>query len=83
MSKKKYSGQFAKVQLYQEVKESLEQIYNQLEGAEVGYSELEHTDYVNLVIKPFEELLASIDLFQTNIDNDIYTIESEDEFDNE
>lgn len=81
MSRKKYSGQASKVQLYQEVKDNLEQIFNHLESAEISYNELEHNDYINLVIRPFSELLENIDVFQTNIDNDIYNVESDEEFD--
>jgi hypothetical protein len=72
MSKKKYTGRDSKVELFHEALESLEEVFNHLEGAEVRYNELEHADYVNLVARPFKELIDSITTFQTNLDNGDY-----------
>lgn len=69
MSRKKYDN---KVELFQELKEHLEQLYNQVESAEVSFSHSEHQDYINLVTKPLEDLMDSVDLFTTNLDNGIY-----------
>ena len=82
MSRKKYSDQDSKVELYEGLIESLLQIYSDLESAEVRYSELEHTDYINLVIRPFEDLISSLEVFKTNLDNDFYSIDIEEEFEN-
>lgn len=75
MSRKKYND---KVELFQELKEHLEQLYNQIESAEVSFSHTEHQDYVNLIIKPFEDLLDNVDVFVTNLDNGIYDTPEED-----
>jgi len=69
MSRKKHDN---KVELFQELKEHLEQLYNQIESVEVSYSSSEHQDYLNLIIKPFEILMDNVDLFTTNVDNGIY-----------
>lgn len=68
MSRKKYT----KTDLYQELKESLEQIYEHLESAEVHYNSLEHQDYLNLVVKPLEELMDNVEVFEQNISSGIY-----------
>lgn len=80
MSKKKFND---KVELFQELKEHLEELYNQLESAEVGYNHLEHQDYVNLVTSPFQDLLESVELFTTNLDNGIYEGNSQEDLDEE
>lgn len=82
MSKKKYDN---KVELFQELKEHLEQLYSQLESAEVSFSQSEHQDYINLVIRPMEDLMDNVDVFATNLDNGIYDAPEEDfeeEFEN-
>lgn len=75
MSRKKYDN---KVELFQELKEHLEQLYNQIESAEVSYSTSEQQDYLNLVLRPFEELMDNVDLFTTNLDNGVYETPEED-----
>lgn len=70
MSKKKHYD--TKVELFQELKEHLEDLYNQIEAAEVRYTHLEHQDYISLVVNPFNELLENVELFTTNLDNGIY-----------
>ena len=72
MSRKKHTS---KVELLQEVKEKLEEVFNQLESADIGWNHLEHADYVDLVFKPFEELLTNVDIFTANVDNGDYEAE--------
>jgi hypothetical protein len=69
MSKKKYTE---KSELFSELKEHLEDLFNQVESAEVRFNHLEHQDYVSLVITPLSELLENVELFVTNLDNGIY-----------
>lgn len=69
MSKKKYTE---KSELFLELKEHLEDLFNQVESAEIRFNHLEHQDYVNLVITPLSELLENVELFATNLDNGIY-----------
>ena len=80
MSKKKFND---KVELFQELKEHLEELYNQLEAAEVDYNHLEHQDYVNLVTNPFQDLLECVGIYTTNLDNGIYNNNSEEDLDEE
>ena len=80
MSKKKFND---KLELFQELKEHLEELYHQLESAEVNYNHLEHQDYVNLIINPFEDLLESVEVFTTNLDNGIYEGNSEEDLNEE
>lgn len=75
MSKKKHDN---KVELFQELKEHLEQLYNQIESAEVSYSSSEQQDYLNLILRPMEELMDNVDMFTTNLDNGIYETPEED-----
>lgn len=75
MSKKKHDN---KVELFQELKEHLEQLYNQIESAEVSFNHSEHQDYINLIIKPMEELMDNVDVYTTNLDNGIYDVSEED-----
>ena len=76
MSRKKYTDQNSKVLLYEELKEKLEEMFNQLESAEIRYNDAEHADYINLVVRPFEDLIDTIDIFATNISNDVYTVDN-------
>lgn len=69
MSKKKYTE---KSELFLELKEHLEELFNQVESAEIRFNHLEHQDYVNLVANPLSELLENVELFATNLDNGIY-----------
>lgn len=69
MSKKKYTE---KSELFLELKEHLEELFNQVESAEIRFNHLEHQDYVNLVTNPLSELLENVELFATNLDNGIY-----------
>jgi hypothetical protein len=75
MSRKKHDN---KVELFQEMKEHLEQLYNQIESAEVSFNHSEHQDYINLIIKPMEELMDNVDVYTTNLDNGIYDVSEED-----
>jgi len=75
MSRKKHDN---KVELFQELKESLEQLYNQIESAEVSFSHSEHQDYINLILKPMEDLMDNVDVFTTNVDNGIYDTPEDD-----
>lgn len=82
MSRKKHDN---KVELFQELKEHLEQLYNQIESAEVALNHSEHQDYISLVLKPLEDLMENVDLYTTNLDNGIYDTSEEDfeeEFEN-
>jgi hypothetical protein len=72
MSRKKHTS---KVELLQEVKEKLEEVFSLLEVADIGWNHLEHTDYVDLVSSPFEELLTNLDIFTANVDNGDYEAE--------
>ncbi len=69
MSKKKYTE---KSELFSELKEHLEDLFNQVESAEVRFNHLEHQDYISMVVNPLSELLESVEHFATNLDNGIY-----------
>jgi len=77
MSRKKHSSQSSKAELYEELQERLEELFRELESAEVHYSDTEHADYIDLVVRPFEDLISNVEVFATNISNDVYTIEDD------
>jgi len=72
MSRKKHTN---KVELLQEAKEKLEEVFSLLEVADIGWNHLEHADYVDLISSPFEELLTNLDIFTANVDNGDYEAE--------
>jgi hypothetical protein len=80
MSRKKYTD---KAELFLELKEHLEEMYNQVESAEVRFNHLEHQDYVAMVVNPFTDLIELVGIFATNLDNGIYDSDSGEEVDGE
>jgi hypothetical protein len=69
MSKKKFND---KAELFQELKERLEELFTQVESAEIHFNHLEHQDYMSMVVKPFGDLLEDVEVFATNLENGIY-----------
>lgn len=75
MSRKKYSEQSSKAELFEELKEKLDELFHGVESAEVSFNDAEHADYVNLVVRPFESLIENVELFAINLSNDVYSLD--------
>jgi hypothetical protein len=71
MSRKKYNG---KLDLLEELYESLEEIREQLDMAlgEVEMSTLEGKDFQALVLNPYDALLSDLQTFVTDTSNGVY-----------
>jgi hypothetical protein len=71
MSRKKYN---AKLELLQELYESLEEIREQLDMAlgEVEMSFLEEKDFTTLFLNPYDTLLSDLQTFVTDTSNGVY-----------
>lgn len=71
MARKKFDN---KVELFEELKIQLEEMYQQVEAADISLNHLEHDDYTSLIATPFEELLENLEIFVTNLDNGDYEL---------